>query len=273
MPVAQAEMKKCESSIKTNYSMKGEYTLGLAKNEIKMIVFDLSGTTVYDDTGVRDCLYKAAQEFNLKTTPEEILYHMGTNKLHLYQFLIARSRGKNIDIRDFEKIIDPETYEEAKKVYERYTEIMIDHYRREVKEVPGASDTFKWCHENGIIVVTDTGFHHDVTSAIMDGLGWLRDGLVDLSVDLDMVPEGKGRPAPFMIFHAMQHFNIQNVREVIKIGDTPADMLEGYNAGCRAVIGVLSGPRKVTDWGKYWHTHVIDSVKDLPALIEGGYIV
>jgi hypothetical protein len=34
-------------------------------------MFDLSGTTVYDDTGVRDCLYKAAQEFNLKTTPDE----------------------------------------------------------------------------------------------------------------------------------------------------------------------------------------------------------
>ena len=63
-------------------------------SKIKMVMFDLSGTTVYDDTGVRDCLYKAAVEFKLKTTPEEILLHMGTNKIHLYQYLIARSRGK-----------------------------------------------------------------------------------------------------------------------------------------------------------------------------------
>ena len=34
--------------------------------KISMIMFDLSGTTVYDDTGVRDCLYQAAQEFDLK---------------------------------------------------------------------------------------------------------------------------------------------------------------------------------------------------------------
>jgi hypothetical protein len=34
------------------------------------------------------------------------------------------------------------------------------------------------------------------------------------------------------------------------------------------VVGVLSGPRPVTDWGKYWHTHVIPSVADLPELIE-----
>lgn len=242
-------------------------------DNIKMIMFDLSGTTVYDDTGVRDCLYKAAQEYKLKVTPEEILNHMGTNKIHLYQFLIARSQGKDIDFRDFETQIDSSTFEEAKKIYDRYVTIMINHYRKEVREVPGAGDTFRWCHDKGIKVATDTGFHNDVTSAIMDSLGWIKDGLVDLSVDLDMVAEGKGRPAPFMIFHAMQHFNIQNVREVVKIGDTPADMLEGYNAGCRAVIGVQSGPRPVTVWGKYWHTHVIESVKDLPALIEGGYIV
>ena len=62
--------------------------------KISMVMFDLSGTTVHDDTGVRDCLYKAAQEFGLKTTQEEILLHMGTNKIHLYQFLIARERGK-----------------------------------------------------------------------------------------------------------------------------------------------------------------------------------
>ena len=55
-------------------------------SKISMVMFDLSGTTVHDDTGVRDCLYEAAQEHNLDTTPDEILLHMGTNKIHLYQF-------------------------------------------------------------------------------------------------------------------------------------------------------------------------------------------
>ena len=110
-------------------------------SKISMVMFDLSGTTVYDDTGVRDCLYKAAQEFELKTTPDEILLHMGTNKIHLYQFLIARSRGKDIDFRDFEKIQDPETYGLAKQVFDRYEKLMIDHYRNEVQEVRGAADT------------------------------------------------------------------------------------------------------------------------------------
>ena len=239
--------------------------------KISMVMFDLSGTTVHDDTGVRDCLYKAAQEFNLDTTPDEILLHMGTNKIHLYQFLISKARGKKIDVKDFEKIKDPETYDEAKKVFDRYEEIMIKHYRKEVKEVPGAADTFRWCHDHGIKVATDTGFHHEITEAIMDGLAWVQDGLVDLSVDVEHIPGQIGRPAPFMIYYAMTQLDVQNIHEVIKIGDTPADMLEGYNAGCRGVVGVLSGPRPVTAWGKYWHTHVISSVADLPDLIESEF--
>lgn len=237
-------------------------------SQIKMVMFDLSGTTVHDDTGVRDCLHRAAVEFGLPATPEEILLHMGTNKIHLYQYLIARSQGKNPDFRDFEKGQDPSTLALATRVFHRYEEIMIQHYRTEVREVPGAADTFRWCHEQGIKVATDTGFHKTITQAIMEGLGWLRDGLVDISVDVQDIPGERGRPAPFMIFHAMEKLDIQSVSQVLKIGDTPADMLEGTNAGCRGVVGVLTGPRPVEAWGVYRHTHVIPSVRDLPRLIE-----
>lgn len=236
-----------------------------------MVMFDLSGTTVHDDTGVRDCLYKAAQEQGLRTTPEEILLHMGTNKIHLYQFLIAREKGRALDFRDFEKSQDSATLEFATKVFHRYEEIMMDHYRNEVKEVPGASATFQWCHEHGIKVATNTGFHRQITEVIMDSLGWRRDGLVDLSVDVEHDPKQRGRPAPFMIFYAMGELDVQSVDQVIKIGDTPADMLEGTNAGCRGVIGVMSGSRPVTAWGCYRHTHVIPSVKELPALIASEF--
>jgi phosphonatase-like hydrolase len=240
--------------------------------KISLVMFDLSGTTVHDDTGVRDCLYRAAQEYKLRTTPDEILYHMGTNKIHLYQFLIARAQGKKIEIEDFEKAKDPETLPLAMQVFDRYQAIMLEHYRTQCTEVPGAADTFRWCHARGIKVATDTGFHRVITDAIMEGLGWVRDGLVDLAVDVEHIPGGIGRPAPFMIFHAMTHLGVQSVHEVIKIGDTPADMLEGTNAGCRGVVGVLSGPRPVTDWGKYRHTHVIPSVAELPALIESEFL-
>jgi len=237
-----------------------------------MVMLDFSGTTIDDKTAVRDCLYEAAVEFKLETDPHEVLMHIGTNKIHLYQFLIARKQGKNLTISDFERIKDPETYAEARKVFERYTEIMIDYYRQGVPKVPGAEDTFQWCHDHGIKVAIDTGFHRNVANAIVEGTGWVKDGLVDLVVDVEHAPMERGRPAPFMMFHAMRELNIQSVHEVVKVGDTPADMLEGINAGCRAVVAVLSGPLPFAEWGKYRHTHVIPSVKELPELIEREFM-
>ena len=70
----------------------------------------------------------------------------------------------------------------------------------------------------------------------------------------------------------MSELDVQNVHDVIKVGDTPADMLEGHNAGCRGIIGVLSGPRPVEAWGRYRHTHVISSVAELPELIESEFL-
>ncbi|MEF9839916.1 MAG: HAD hydrolase-like protein [Lachnospiraceae bacterium] len=242
-------------------------------NSIELAVFDLAGTTVQDDNAVRNCLYKAAQEFNLQATPEEIGDLMGTNKIHLYQYLIAKNKGNVMNFREFEIKIAEDSYKQAKQIYDCYVQIMIHYYRTNCKEVEGASKVFEWCHQNNIKVATGTGFHSDINGAIFDCLGWLKNGLVDYAVDLDMVPEGKGRPAPFMIFKAMEYLNVQNVRSVIKLGDTPADMLEGYHAGCRAVVGVTTGSTPVSSWGKYWHTHVIETVRDLPGLIENGLIV
>ncbi len=239
---------------------------------IRMIMFDLSGTTVQDDTAVQDCLYEAARQYDLSTSPEEIAYHLGMNKIHLYQFLIARSRGEAVRIQDLEKHRDPGTEPLAREIFDRYETLMLEHYRRGVREVAGASETFRWCREHGIKVATDTGFHGRITDAIMEGSGWIREGLVDIAVHVESIPGQRGRPAPFMIFHAMEKLDIQSVHQVIKVGDTPADMLEGYNAGCRGVVGVLSGAQPVTAWGRYRHTHVIPGVKDLPRLIETEFM-
>lgn len=242
-------------------------------DKIKLAVFDLSGTTIKDDTAVADCLYKAASEFNLQTSRDEILKLVGTNKIHLYQYLIAKNSGKEIPFEKFEGEKDPATHKFAEEIFVRYSEIMLDYYKNDLTIMPGAEETFDWCHKNNIFVATNTGFHRDINTAIMEGTGWLKNGLVDIAVDVEHTPNNMGRPAPFMIFHAMKELNIQSVRSVIKIGDTPADMLEGYNAGCSGIIGVLTGMLNVSEWGKYFHTHIIPSVKELPELIQREFVI
>lgn len=234
---------------------------------IQLVVFDLAGTLIDDDTAVADCLLAPALEAGLHTTREELLQHLGTNKVHLYQFLIARREGRAIEIDRFDAARDAKTQAFATELYERFTVLMIEHYRRSVRPIQGAQDTLRWCQESGIRVATDTGFHRDVTDAIMDKLGWVEQGLVDLAVTVDDIPGQVGRPAPFMIYHAMMHLNIQDIAAVAKVGDTAADLLEGTNAGAGMVIGVLTGTRPPADWLCYPHTHVLASVVGLPDLL------
>ncbi|WP_197528968.1 HAD family hydrolase [Aeoliella mucimassa] len=236
---------------------------------VRMVMFDLAGTTVRDENYVAKCLHRAAVDVGIDVSLEEIGKNIGTNKRDLYKMLIARWRG---DIASLEQLgtlqvsdADAALAEEAFHLYERY---MLELYSNDIQEVPGASDTFRWLHDHDIKVATDTGFHKQINEAIMHRLGWLRDGLVDVALDVQDIPGERGRPTPYMIFRAMEQLGITSVHDVVKVGDQPADMMEGTNAGCRAVIGVLSGPLDAVTLGVHRHTHLLPSVAMLPQLFE-----
>ena len=238
-------------------------------DKIQLIVFDLSGTTVQDDNAVAKCLHQAAREFGLDVSLADFERTIGTNKIRLYQYMIAKTQGKDVQIERLEQYHFPEYESEAMEIFRAYSKIMIAYYEQHVAAMPGAEETFAWCHDHGIKVATDTGFHRDVNAAIMRGLQWQERGLVDLAIDVEHTG-GVGRPAPFMIFYAMMQLGIQSVHQVIKIGDTPADLLSGYHAGSAGNIGVLSGANSATVLGRYRHTHILPSVAELPALLESG---
>jgi phosphonatase-like hydrolase len=235
-------------------------------SKIKLVVFDLSGTTVSDDNAVAKCLFNAAQQFGLSSTLSDFEKTIGTNKIHLYEFMIARDSGIPVEIENLESYRFPEYHERALEIFDHYSVLMIDFYRNNIQAMDGAEEVFLWCKENGIKVATDTGFHRDVNMAIMEGLQWRERGLIDIALDVENT-DGIGRPAPYLIHQAMYELGVQSVHEVIKIGDTPADLLSGYNAGCKGNIGVLSGANSRDTLIKYPHTHIIDSVKQLPDLI------
>ena len=239
--------------------------------KISLVVFDLSGTTVSDDNAVAKCLYEGGKHFGLGATIADFEKTIGTNKIKLYEFMLARDNGHEVLIDDLERYHFPEYHEQALAIFDYYSVLMVDFYRNEVKPMPGAEETFDWCHQHGIKVATDTGFHHDVNTAIMEGLQWREKGLIDLSLDVEDTG-GVGRPAPYLIHRAMNLLGIQSVHETAKIGDTPADLLSGFNAGCIANIGVLSGANLMGTLLKYPHTDIIPSVADLPSLLLKKYL-
>ncbi len=102
---------------------------------------------------------------------------------------------------------------------------------------------------------------------ILEKAGWAQ----TFAANVSSSEVALGRPAPFMIFRAMEASGLASVQEVMNVGDTPLDLQAGTNAGVRGVVGVLTGLHKEDRLRLKPHTDLISSVADLPALIEEKY--
>ncbi len=228
-----------------------------------LAVFDLAGTTVFDEGDVVAHALRSAliDEAQLETTIEQINRVMG----------IAKPLAIASLLRDAERIADqPDPADQAQaaalvaRIHQRFVRGMIDHYRQSpsVCEMPGATQTFQRLRSNGIKVALNTGFSRDITDTILNRLGWSERIVIDASITSDEVPEG--RPAPFMIHRLMERLGVNDVRRVVKIGDTPSDLHEGTRAGCGRVVGVTNGSHTREQLLKHPHTDLIPGVSHLP---------
>jgi phosphoglycolate phosphatase-like HAD superfamily hydrolase len=70
-----------------------------------------------------------------------------------------------------------------------------------------------------------------------------------------------------MIIALMKQFGVADSRRVAKIGDTPADLQEGFNAGCGLIVGVTRGTHTREQLQVHPHTHIVGTVADFPVLV------
>ena len=66
---------------------------------------------------------------------------------------------------------------------------------------------------------------------------------------------------------AALRLEVTDVRRIAVVGDTASDVLCGLRAGASVVAGVLTGAGRREDFLEA--THVLDSVSELPAVLEG----
>jgi phosphonatase-like hydrolase len=117
----------------------------------------------------------------------------------------------------------------------------------------------------GVQLALDTGFSRDIVDAILQRLSWAGTDLLDATVASDEVP--RGRPHPDLVLQAMKLTGVKDARRVAKVGDTPSDLQEGHAAGCGFVIGVTNGSHTRQQLESHPHTHLIDNLRELPALL------
>jgi len=226
--------------------------------KIEMVVFDMAGTTVVDKNEVESCFLEAVNQTGLQTTNDEINSMMGWSKLTVFQTLWNRQLSGASE-KEIAKRVDDS--------YAIFREILEAHYlKSEILPTPGSLEIFDYLRKKDVKIALTTGFYRKVTDIILSKLGWNEGldknytgtGLINASISSDQVKAG--RPAPFMIFRAMELCDVNDVRQIIKIGDTPSDLGEGKNAGCQLSLGVTNGTHTREQLSQYENDGLFDSI-------------
>jgi phosphonatase-like hydrolase len=222
---------------------------------VELVVFDMAGTTIEHEDQVPRAFRDALRSNGIAFAEEELQRRMGASKREVLSFFVGRQFGE-----------DANNPRRVERVYADFSALLRDYYTGVgVRPIAGVEEALARLRGLGIKVALTTGFDREVTNTILETVGW-SDGVVDASLCGDDVP--RGRPAPFMIFRAMEATGVLDVGRVAVVGDTALDLQAGTNAGARWVVGVLTGSHGLDQLGATRHTHILANTAELPALIE-----
>jgi phosphonatase-like hydrolase len=217
--------------------------------EIKLVVFDLAGTTVQDGGQVLSAFTAALAKHHIEVNPEDVQKVRGASKREALLSFVPEG---------------PQRIATAERIYASFRECLAHQYKVDgIQPVHGAEQVFGWLKARGIRVALNTGFDRDITRLLLTALSW-GEGIVDAVICGDDVRQG--RPAPYLIFHAMEATGTTSVQQVVNVGDTVMDLQAGQNAGVRWNVGVLSGAHSRQQLERAAHTHLRASVAETPSL-------
>ncbi len=215
-------------------------------NNIRLVVSDIAGTTVHDGGEVAQAFGAALADHGVEASSAQINAVRGASKREAIATLVAPRYGTDAA--------------RVEAVYASFKSQLQRLFTRTARPVEGAPQTLAWLRERGIKIALNTGFDRDITDLLLHALHW-RD-VADAVICGDDV--AVGRPAPFMIFHAMEQTGVTDVRQVMNVGDTVSDLQAACHAGVAVSVGVLSGAHSRAQLAREPHTCLLDSIADLP---------
>jgi phosphonatase-like hydrolase len=217
-------------------------------DNIKVAVFDMSGTTIVDKNEVLDCFYDALLYTGIAREKSYINTMMGWSKIEVFRTIWTEEMG--IYTEGVEK--------EAQRSFNLFKTLLEKYYATNaIEPTEGCLEIFDYLKSKNIKIALNTGFYRRVTDILLNKLDWKVGDTIDYSMTSDAVPEG--RPKPYMIQAIMQHFGIKNPAHVFKIGDTPSDLMEGRTAGCWS-FGVTNGSHTLHELMLYDNDGLFDSL-------------
>ena len=193
---------------------------------IRLVIFDWAGTLV--DHGCRAPMEAFLQAFEAEGLPiSEAVARgpMGAHKRdHVRDILALPEVAARLPAHL--AALPPAACVEH--LYRAFTQRLMAVLPRHAAPIPGVPEALAALRERGLFIGSCSGY----TRAMMDHLEPLARAAgvnPDAVVCADEVPAG--RPEPWACLRLAERFGVQPLSQALKVGDTPADIAEGHNAG------------------------------------------
>ena len=219
---------------------------------LKMIVFDMAGTTVDEQNVVYKMLHRAISEAGFELSLDDVL-RQGAGKEKM-QAIVDILQDKHLE------------KSELQVIYNKFLLLLDEAYQHlEVVPQPGAVEIFYYLKAQNIKVVLNTGYNQQTADQLLAKLNWKVGVEIDAIITASQVRAN--RPQPDMILLAMEQMGITNCDVVAKVGDSIIDIEEGKNAGCALSIGITTGAHSFEQLQTAMPNFIIDNLLQLKDLV------
>lgn len=199
-------------------------TVGAA--HLKAVILDWAGTTV--DFGSLAPARTLQKVFALLGTPlaePEARRDMGLPKKDHIRAIVSLTR-----IREAWQTSRGHAPNEANvdEIYQQFVPLQLSCLAEYSALIPGVLEAVLGLRQRRLKIGSTTGYTRSMLDVLLE-----KSAQAGYSPDCSLSPEdvGAGRPLPFMIYESAVRLQVYPMAAICKIGDTPADIQEGLNAG------------------------------------------
>lgn len=254
--------------------------------KIEGVILDWAGTTVdFGCFAPVNVFLEIFRNAGIEVTMEEARIPMGMLKRDHIKAILQMPRISGLWDETYGKSFDEA---DVDKLYENFEPLLLASLKEFTDPMPYVLDTVSELRNMGLKIGSTTGYT-DVMMKLLVPSAKEKGYSPDFMITPDST-DSCGRPYPYMIFRNMEALRITAPWNVVKVGDTIADIREGHNAGVWSVGVVVGSSQMGLSFKEYnglteaerlsvinktreafeeaGADFVIETMKDLPLLIE-----
>ena len=199
-------------------------------HKLQALVLDWAGTTVdFGSLAPARTLRRVFARAGIDLSEAEARRDMGLPKRDHIGCILSMPRVRDAWQSLRGRVPTPADVEEMYQVFIPQQLSCLSEYST---LIPGVVDSVQRFRSRGLRIGSTTGYTRDMLDLLLE-----KSGQAGYKPDCSLAPEdvGAGRPHPFMLYETAIRLQVYPLAAMAKVGDTPADIEEGLNAGTWSV--------------------------------------